>query len=340
MKKKSLQFIGLSFVMALLLFGCSKDDSTKPDQGIVYEGNFFLDAAKGTTPVIEASSQNNAVALKSTEETGDWTNGNPLYEMFSILRDYNNETDEGTVGTENIYKTLFQTGQFFDATQESGDTIPDQVITSPFDFGNGDVNYNIAVNDDTDQNGFAIKKDGDINYALFGWHKEYTNESEWGVLQGNYDKSTGDLSVDLVSFSNAQNPYAMRIEIEGNDSTHQFTIRLMKHTEGGYTISVVGHGISKGEGNYFLFKVRDWENNTPNITDKYYCFNATATEDTLKTMNYLGSETVISECADYQSTVDRLNFFTLDDLPQSAADFNKGGTGTAAEGTIYLEFEN
>ena len=132
----------------------------------------------------------------------------------------------------------------------------------------------------------------------------------------------------------------MQIEIQGNDSTHVFTIRLIKNTVEGYAISIVGHGISKDEGNYFLFKLCDWENNVPTIIDKYCCFSSTSTEDSLKTMDYMGSDTVIDECTEYKSEVDRLTFFILNDLPQSNADFNSGGTGLAAERTIYLNFKN
>lgn len=57
-------------------------------------------------------------------------------------------------------------------------------------------------------------------------------------------------------------------------------------------------------------------------------------------MDYMGSDTVIDECTEYKSEVDRLTFFILNDLPQSNADFNSGGTGLAAERTIYLNFKN
>ena len=96
--------------------------------------------------------------MKYSSTSDSWPPGNPLYEIFSILRNYDNKTDEDNIGTENIYKTLFQTGELFDATQEMGDTKLNQVIQSPFDFVNGNVNYNIAINNETDKNGFAIKK--------------------------------------------------------------------------------------------------------------------------------------------------------------------------------------
>ena len=58
----------------------------------------------------------------------------------------------------------------------------------------------------------------------------------------------------------------------------------------------------------------------------------------MKNMDKAGSGEVIPECMIYKDIVDNIVPFSRDDLPSSASDFNKGGTGIASEGSMYLKY--
>ena len=84
-------------------------------------------------------------------------------------------------------------------------------------------------------------------------------------------------------------------------------------------LSLVGYGVSKGEGQKFLFKVQDSDNA---LTPKYFCFDADATEAELEAMvAQTGSDTAPAGCEAYQSAVDALTMYTSSDVPKALAEF-------------------
>ena len=116
------------------------------------------------------------------------------------------------------------------------------------------------------------------------WHVSHSGD-EYGVIEGNFNETTKDILVDLAAYCDypSDADYSQRLYISGNATTHTFTLKSMKYNSGtgGYMLSLVGYGVSKGEGQKFLFKVQDSDNA---LTPKYFCFDADATEAELEAM--------------------------------------------------------
>lgn len=315
---------------------------------VLYDG--VLDVAPAFSPV---GSSSISKALNTS-----WETGNPLYGLFYILREFDPDTDQEVIDTSNLFKTMYEAKNYMGSTRSECTAITEQAITPPFDFGNAAVTYNCAYNKEA-ENGYDIggaMKDVDANgdviamtaeqketksatakYGLFGfvWPGDH---NEYGVLQGFYDAATSALSVDIAVWVDyaGNNDFCYRNDIDGNAATHLFTFRSMKGNlvEGSDYLSIVGKGISQGAGNYFLIKMTNND-----ITGKYYCIGADDGETELMAMEVEGSDTVPENCAAYQADVDAMTMFTTADLACQSSDFNPDGTGTAAEGTIFLDFQ-
>ena len=120
------------------------------------------------------------------------------------------------------------------------------------------------------------------------------------------------------------------MDLDGNTLTHTFTLRVMKYTQNGYSITVVGSGVSQGPSQYFLFKVSD----SQQINNRYYCIPAEADETYFKEADDSGSSTVDVNCAIYQELVDSMTPFNVEYLPTNEFDFNMGNQ---EEGTIFID---
>lgn len=357
---------GKSYLMVLLccslfLFaGCGSGGTETGTTGTIADTVFYDDIDQ-VAPVFAAAG---GTSLSSKSVNAEWAAGNPLYALFNILREFDPETDQGVVDTSNLYKTMWEGRNFLGNTRTACSTITEQVIAPPFDFGNPETTYNCAHNTEADDGydiGGAIKDldaDGNIivssdegeeeeegeeseieaaaKYGIFGfvWPGDH---NEYGVLQGSFDSATDALLVDIavwVDYAD-QADYCYRNDIDGDTETHLFTFRSIVGTIEPESInSIVGKGVSQGEGEHFLLKIASTGNEA-----KYYCIGADDGETELMAMDAEGSDTVDPNCADYQADVDALTMFTADDLACQTSDFNPGGTGTAAEGTIFLNFE-
>lgn len=335
--------------------GCGDDESSDGDTGGFYEAT--LDVAPSFSPAASNA------RLSPNAVTTTWESGNPVYELFYILREFNPDTDQGVIDTSNLYKTMWEARNFFSNTKSQCTAITEQTITPPFDFGNDATTYTCAYNEDAangydfggaykelDANGAVIPAteasrtatDAAVKYGLFGfvWVDSTNPHNEYGTLQGVLNTTTNDLSLDIavwVDYTD-QNDYCYRNDIEGNTDTHAFTFRSMKgnKVEGSSYTSIVGKGVSQGEGEYFLLKL--FNNEFP--AGKYYCIAATDGEAELQAMEAAGFNEPDANCAEYQTDVDAMTPFTTDNLACAEIDFNPGGTGTAAQGTIFLNYQS
>ena len=319
MNKKNLSV--LTFIIFLGVLSCGGSSSSD---------DFFFTSAKQTTPVITAT------VATSIEINTTWEVGHVMYEIFNAMQDYtpivNDPGGSGTtIGLDNIYKVLYQTGSFYSEGKSKCTTVTEKAVGSPFDFGNTDT-YNCTVNDTSGKHGTAIKEDATTGTkkAILSWHVNNNND-ELGVIQGTYNSTTGDVDIDIATYVHytGQNDFSLRTKITGNEKTHAFTLKIMKDTAGGgYVITFVGQGVSKGAGNHFLFKASD-----SNGVGGYYCFSADAAEADLKTIGDVGSPSVPTACAAYGDAVTAMTPFGQSDLPLATTDFNKGN---ANQGDIYL----
>jgi hypothetical protein len=99
----------------------------------------FMDAAEQSAPVFEVVEgllkQNRSGLEALYASTFDW--GNVNYEIFNLMREYDNTAEEGDIGIDNMYKALYQAGQFFAGAASQCTSIPTTTaIIPPFDFGN------------------------------------------------------------------------------------------------------------------------------------------------------------------------------------------------------------
>lgn len=334
-----------AFMTFLGVTGCGKSsDSSRPGSTI------FFNAAKKVAPNIETSTDalpKSGAAFPSlsraSASTYDWASGNVTYELYTILRDYEYPRDEGVIDMQNIFKVIHEVDSIYGQAVMDCTTIPEQIIEAPFDLGSS-FSYNCAGHDTSNEpsygRSFAIREDGDDKYALlaYKWAPDPSDQTSLGVMQGKLNEVTGDLILNmahLVDYGLRTDDFSIRNYIEGNTDTNTFRLQLIKKSIGDgtslyYWISVVGAGISEGEGNYFLFKVRSGYGDTPQVTDKYYCFPASAGESTLQALTNAGSDTVDENCSAYQDDVDAMTFLTTSDAPTTAGSFTNS--------SIYLSF--
>jgi hypothetical protein len=301
-------------VLAAVFSGCKDDEESGSSE------NFFFTATQEVTPVFDASGSKKMIR--------DLTSGTLLYSVFELLRDYEYPADEGVIDMHNIYKVLYTAGQIY-ATAESGcSEITETAVASPFDLGITDT-YNCAGNTGTMTDnyayGFAIKDDDPVKYALltYRWAPDAPSHVEHGILQGNYNEDTGDLSLKMIHnvYYDPTGGFVVRSDIEGNATTHAFTIQSISAGTGTSSnfVSIVGKGISQGSGNYFLLRVES-DTVTP---AKYFCIPADATETELEAMDASGSGTVDANCSAYETDVVAMTFLANDSatIPDSIDDF-------------------
>lgn len=312
MKKFSV-FSLLILVSVFLL--CKGDDEKKTSSS----ENFFYLATKEVAPAFNA-----AVSKRMTRAL---TPGSLVYAVFELLRDYEYPADEGVIDMHNIYKVLYTAGQIYETAESGCSPITEASLASPFDLGITDT-YNCAGNSgtmsDTYANGFAIKGADPVKYALltYRWAPESPDHEEHGILQGSYNENTGDLSLKMIHnvYYAASDGFVVRSDIEGNATTHAFSIKSISAGTGSSTsfTSIVGKGISQGSGNYFLLMV-----NTDAVTGKYFCIPADATETELEGMTASGYDTVDPNCSVYQPDVDAMTFLqdNVSTIPGSISDF-------------------
>lgn len=326
-------FIALSLTVLVAISCAKKDDDDDPATtgtgtgsgtgtgtgGAPSVDNFFYDSALETIPALEAS--------ESFLLTDEWNFGNVMYEVFDLFQEYVDERDQGKIGLPNIFKSLYQTGSFYDGAKTMCETITEKSITSPYaDQGSG--NYDCVINDEqTDgHHGYAIKETSTTKDAILTWTA--SSFAELGVVKGTYNESTGAVIIDLTGNSEG---FSWRLKMTGNEKSKFFDeLYMMKYTPEGYKISIVGQGFAEGEDKYFLFRIMD--SDTAELTTaKYFCFEADASEATLQAMSAAADgveyAAISANCEDYKVAVAAMTMFPMDGskVPLGQSDFT--GTG-------------
>jgi hypothetical protein len=93
----------------LCIGGCGKKDG-----GPVVtsgSGSSFYSAAANVIPAIPPTSK--------ADKGKAFTWGNPMYELYQLLREYIDARDAGSVGLPNIHKVLYQVSSFYDEASSS-----------------------------------------------------------------------------------------------------------------------------------------------------------------------------------------------------------------------------
>ncbi len=130
----------------------------------------------------------------------------------------------------------------------------------------------------------AWQVDGDVTNLLVGnmWENEQGGAHERALYVAEYDESTSDLTMEVAMWT--EQGFLPQWQITGDPETHSFTAKYLKQNvgnEGGYNMAFVGVGVSQGEGEYFLFKIKEWEGESTyeDAEINYYCVSAEATRE-------------------------------------------------------------
>lgn len=346
---------GLVLLALTLVLGCGSTGSVStagnPSGFELPAGETaFYSDAMNTIPVIEATVSAASISAKglSLKITTEWESGNPAYEIFNVLREYEYPRDEGVIDVSNIYKLLFEAGtQYSNAVDEinsAGDSEGDSdsedasetkfavsselatpaVVASPFDFGNDPVTYTHASDH------YALALDGDAVQALLTWIWDESPTMSYGVLEGSFNGTTGDITLDmayLVDYE-GEDDYSLRTFVSGNKISHQFTLKIAKcgHSSGVCSTSMIGTGISRSDNaeDYFLMKIIDGDNLSDFPEGRWFKVPASATEDDLMALSGTGSDLAdIADPNNYAEAIEELTFFALDgsDNATSVTDF-------------------
>ncbi len=265
--------------------------------------------AEKASPVVKPSST-------ASVSSANWTMGHTLFEIYQLIQEYNNETDNGVIDGSNMHKALYEANNYVtDALrgclEDGTHGITEQSITSPFDFGTDSLTqtYNCAyttTETGTPKSGgetnyiksYAVKYSGGVYDMLMGWYASSATQDSPSATQLQYNTITNDIIVNNAYFVNytsgsmAPGSYNVRIYINGNTETHLFSLKLLK--AGGNNPSIAGYGYSEGANKYYLFKVIDMNDST----GKYFCIPSNATEDTLRAMEDAGDPGYLTNCAD------------------------------------------
>lgn len=285
MKKTLLVLVVIGAV--LILAACNGD--LKVASG----GIMFYDAAVDTLPVMEPAAASRA--------SSEWNFGNPVYEIFNTLREYDNDRDEGKIGLDNMYKLLFQAGAFYnDAVSSATQMETPRNIASPFDLS-GDSNYVAPTAlythlfaSEAGGNWAAIEKaaDGTLN-CLMTWEVNQDSGDEYGIIEGNYNETTGKILLNLVCYVDysSQPDYCLRTMIDGNDKTHRFKMKMSKYSgsDEGFAFSLTGSGVSQSANAEDFFLMAVLLEDTIGTTPAYYKVKAGAGETELQQQNAAGS---------------------------------------------------
>jgi len=337
-------FVVLVVLAALLGFiSCGGGGGSSSGSGS--GNNTLFNAVKSTTPTFTATlSATPAPVMKTAMFSAPTITDQAMNLAFQLLRNYSYPADEGVVDMTNIYKVLHEAGGYLDNAKSICSSITTTTDSAISSYAFSDFlghTYNCGGNvSEALQSGYggsvAYREDsgtGDkFMLATYKWAPVPTEQIAIGAIQTRFNDTTKD--VELTFAQTVDYPisssmggttgsgFATRTNIVGNSSTHAFELKIaMKGPWGG--MSLVGKGISQGEGNYFLIK------NGAN----YYCLPAGATEDDLRSITPTNQAGVSSNCSSYVSGVDGLTAYEVNNAAQlpgfnNVDSFNLGVAGT------------
>jgi hypothetical protein len=336
----------LFICLTLLAVSCGSTDSTRTTS-----------EASGSSAAIDVFSATKEVGPKITDSKfpgkTTWSSGNTLYTIYTLIKDYVNNGDTMGQGVDgsNMYVAMSSAQNGVERVLESCDAITSQTISTVFNFEgdtiNSGINYNCIHNASETENGsdyvysYALNEDGVDYYMNMGWYVDEGTQDTPQSLELHWNDTAKTIALNsayLVSYDTGST-YNVRMNLRGDVDTHLFTLKLMKSgymsgTTRGYTISIVGHGLS--EGGYYLFKVSTGSGGGPLNAAKYFCIPSNATDTYLQSMDddgHANSDAAITvNCGDYVAIVDAESMFDVTDATTSDAADSKTefvGAGTS-----------
>lgn len=322
---------GALLLAALALAGCGGSDSPAAPSGEATPHLLFT-AVKQATPAFEPGPAGGAAPAKVLPDMA-------LTVAYQLLRNYTYPDDEGVVDMSNLYKVLWEaSGKMDDAPGRcAAVAAAADADLSPFAFDDL-LGHTYAMGMSEEEGGYgtsiAYGQDGNVRRMLtsYKWAPDAAQQVSIGVIQAQHDTLSGDLSIRFAQ--SVRYPpgstmggvdgsgFAIRARIDGNSTTHAFDLKMAINGT-----SIVGKGVSRGAGNYFLFRAGD----------AYYCIPAESTEDELMAVTPTDLAGVPAEGAAYKDAVAAaVPYDVATDLPAiDLSDFNLGAGGTPVAYLLY-----
>lgn len=335
--------LSILFIILLISISCGKKSTTSTASSSSGKGTVVSTAVQNTAPHITASSDEYVPPRKLDDKINEiiivfdsdydeknivlkgdtWTTGSGNYEIFNLLRKYTYPADEGVLDMTNMYKALHEIKSKVDGAESTCNENPfaSKSVVPPYTGFSGRYNftcgYNSGTLSDSYAGGFTMDLTNGVYYILYGWQwASNANGGSVGTAQAKYDTVNNTLFYEMVNCVNcggSSNNFTVRTELDGNPSTHLFTIRTISRSASGYK-AIVGKGYSQGNGNYMLLKYT-----TDGTNFKYYCVPSTATQTDFAAAT--GETSVPSNCSTYATDVNNLTFFTTSNVPFALSDF-------------------
>jgi hypothetical protein len=291
----------------------------------------FLANTENTTPVFTPRV---AGASLRSFEAPTWE-GSPLYRVYYTLREYVYPRDEGVVDRSNLYKLLFNVDTIY-SDLYSMESVTEQSITPPF-AQERSILCDQAINNTAVRMAGAKKETTAQVNAVVTWiWGDPATQEEYGIATIAYDQITGNITVELT-YSVDYDPvtpatdYNLRCWVSGNTAANAFQYKYLIGSQ-----AIVGQGISRGAGNYMLFKY------SVGVDTNYIVVPGDANEDYFIAQNTSGSNIYAdpallpASVEAYRDWVRDATFFTTGELVSSLNQLNIGNTW---EGTIYLDYQ-
>lgn len=326
-------FIGLAVSMAAIVVSCGQTSSGGGGSTIS-----LYTSMTSTTPVIKpiSTSSSGLSRIAATDGTS-WESGNPLYSVYFTVREFLHSRDEGIVDRSNLYKLLYDVDTVLSGLTGTAVAIATQEVTPPFASLEA-VNCNKAYNDTTGQRAIAITETSAETNAIISWiWTTGASQKEYGIAKVLLNKTTYDITVDMVfsvdyNLSDTATDYNLRCQVTGNTSTHTFQYKYLIGNN-----AIVAKGISKGAGNYMLFKYKGLSN-----VVNYVVASAEASEAYFKAENTTPTN-ITTEANDlpasvsaYKTWVVATDFFTT---AEALTNLNQLNVGNPKAGTIYINYQ-
>lgn len=343
-------FLITTLFVFVTLISCGGGSSSSSNGGSAIN---FYDNAESVMPRVTAST---ATSI-SGNMRATWSSGSNLYEVYQLIRSYEYPTDEGHVDGSNMHKSMFEAESNVDyaieqcggTTNEDGSVTPSdylittQSIASPYDFGSDGLSQTydcaftttetgtpVSGGETTYTKSMAVRQSGTAYYLTMGLYMTNDSADSPSAMQVEYDTDANTITVNdayLVNYTTGDK-YAVRIFVDGDITTHLFSLKLLK---GGWSestqmenfISIAGHGYAEGAGNYYLFKMTT--SGIGSATNKYYCFASDTTEDEMMAMEDAGLDEVPAECADLEAGLPGNYAADSSAVPMSTDAFTGGG---------------
>ena len=309
--------------------GNPDDESTEQAPAFSAQNTVFTASSEAGPKVVDAE-------FTASLTSASWESGETLYEIYGLIREYDDSIHNGVIDGSNVYKAIHDASKSIDGTYNNCQLAAEQTLASPFDFGGDNLaaSYNCFFDSVSQSNGNTYhfsgaartSVDGISLDAMFGETTIESSQTTRTVVQASFNMETSSIAVNqayLVDYA-GENDYAVRLYLRGNRDTGLFTLKLSKGPGGGSGggIAISGHGYAKGN-KYYLFKVSSTL--AGSTVDRYFCFESSTSLSELQAMDDSGSQAIPTNCSELS-----------DGMPTE--DYNQDGSSSPTGIEVFTGF--